>query len=343
MDTLEEQKNLVGSKNKNSSKKTKYFRNNKNVYLIFGDEKFLVKQAYDEILSNAISEDNTNMNTDFYEGKDVNINRIIDSMETLTFFAKNRCVIIRDSGLLKKTSNSNVASLVEAIEDIPKTTFVIFVEEVDKTNSLYKAIKKIGVVYELSTPKENELISFVENIIKNKNSKIDRGTIVYFLRTVENDMIVINNELEKLLAYTMFKNKIEKNDIDKICTKSLQIEIFKLMDSIGNKDVQQTLEIYNNMMFVKEPVLRILSMLARQVKLILLSKELSEQGYNFNDVSAKIGIHSFVAKGCIKQSKNFTKNKLVDTLLKLNELEVKIKTGKIKDVIGLEILIVSMF
>lgn len=334
---------LMSENKKNEVKNLKYFKKNKNVYLLFGEEKYLIKQAFDEIVDNVVYSQDKTMNIDFYEGKDVSINNIIDSIETLTFFAENRCVVVRDTGFLKKSANADIEGLVDAIVDVPDTTYVVFIEDVDKSSVLYKAVKKEGVAYEFSTPKENELISFVESKVKNKKCKIDRATTIYFLRTVENDMIIVDNELEKLIAYTLFKNRIEKDDIDKICTKSLQVEIFKLMDAIGNKNVQLTLEIYNDMMFVKEPVLRILSMLARQVKLILLSKELSEAGYNFNEISAKIGVHSFVVKGCIKQSKNFTKNKLVDSLLKLSELETNIKTGKIKDVIGLETLIVSMF
>ncbi len=321
--------------------KQKYLKSGKNIYLIYGDEKFLVKEAFDEIVNNTVSEADRAMNLDYFLGKDVNPDSIIDALNTLSFFATNRCVVVRDTGLLKKSAN--VDDLSKALEDVPENTYIVFVEEVDKTSKLYKAIQKFGVVYEMQTPKESDLVAFVENLVKNKNSKIDKGSVIYFLRTVENDMVVINNEIEKLVAFTLNKGKIEKADIDLVCTKSLQIEIFKLMDAIGNKEIQTALEIYNNMIFAKEPVLRILAMLARQVKLILLSKELSEQGFNMNDISAKIGVHSFVAKGCIQQSRNFSKNTLYSTLMALAELEVKIKTGKIKDVIGLETLIVSMF
>ncbi len=321
--------------------KLKYLKNGKNIYLIYGDEKYLVKEAFDEIVNNVVAREDRTMNLDYFTGKEVNPDSIIDALNTLTFFSTNRCVVVRDTGLLKKSAN--VDNLIKALEDVPESTYLVFVEEVDKTSKLYKAIVKQGVVYDMKTPKETDLVSFVENLAKAKNVKIDRGTTVHFLRTVENDMVVINNEIEKLAAYCLNKSKIDKNDIDLVCTKSLQVEIFKLMDAIGNKQIQQALEIYNNMIFMKEPVLRILSMLARQVKLILLSKELSEQGYNMNDISAKIGVHSFVAKGCISQSKNFSKKTLYDTLLALSDLEVKIKTGKMKDVIGLETLIVSMF
>ncbi len=321
--------------------KLKYLKNGKNIYLIFGDEKFLVKEAYNEIINNVVSSENRSMNLDYFSGKDVNPDSIIDALNTLTFFSDNRCVVVRDTGLLKKSGN--VDKLALALEDIPENTYIVFDEEVDKTSKLYKTILKHGVVYEMKTPKETDLVSFVENLVSSKKSKIDKGSTIHFLRTVENDMVVINNEIEKLVAYTLDNGKIEKGDIDLVCTKSLQVEIFKLMDAIGNKEIQTALEIYNNMIYLKEPVLRILAMLARQVKLILLSKELSEQGFNMNDISTKIGVHSFVAKGCIQQGKNFSKDTLYQTLISLEELEVKIKTGKIKDVIGLETLIVSMF
>ncbi len=186
--------------------KLKYLKNGKNIYLIFGDEKFLIKEAYDEIVNNVVAVEDRAMNLDYFTGKDVNPDSIIDALNTLTFFSTNRCVVVRDTGLLKKASN--VEDLATALEDVPENTYIVFVEEVDKTSKLYKAIIKLGVVYEMRTPKEADLVSFVENLVSSKNSKIDKGAVIHFLRTVENDMVVINNEIEKLVAYTVNKGKI---------------------------------------------------------------------------------------------------------------------------------------
>ncbi len=320
--------------------KLKYLKKNKNIYLIFGEEKYLVQEAYDEIVNNVVSKENANMNIDYFIGKDAYVDGIIDAMNTLTFFSDNRCIVVKESGFFKK--GQNVDTLVEELEKIAPTTYIVFVEEVDKVSSLYKAVKKLGVVYEMETPKENDLIGFVENLVSEKRCKIKRDATIHLLRTVENDMVVIKNEIGKLCAYVLHKGVIEKSDIDMVCTKSLQLEIFKLMDSIGNKEIQTALEIYNNMLFVKEPVLRILVMFARQVKLILLCKELSEKGCGLNEISEKIGVHSFVAKGCLAQSKNFSKSKLIEVLLEISNLETKIKSGKIKDEIGLENLIIAL-
>ncbi len=321
--------------------KQNYLQKNKNIYLLFGDEKYLIKKASDSIISNVVAEENATMNIDYFTGKDISVDRVIDAMFTYSFFADNRCVVVKDSNLFKHSGNQN---LIQSLEEIPDTNFIVFIEsDVDKTNALYKAIKKHGVIYEMATPKENDLISWVENEVQARGSKIKRDATIYLLRTVEVDMVAINNEIEKLVAYTLNKGVIEKADIDKICTKSLQIEIFKLMDAIGNKQVQKALEIYNDMIFSKEPVLKILIMLARQIKLILLCKELNEKGAGLNDISSKVGIHSFVAKSCIAQSRNFKTDNLVQALLNCSKLEGNIKTGRIKDYIGLETLIISLF
>ncbi len=321
--------------------KQNYLQKNKNIYLLFGDEKYLIKKASNSIIANVVSEENATMNIDYFTGKDIAVDRIIDAMFTYSFFADNRCVVVKDSNLFKNAGNKN---LIQSLEEIPDTNFIVFIEsDVDKTNALYKAIKKHGVIYEMSTPKENDLVKWVEGVVRNKGSKIKRDATIHLLRTVEVDMVTIDNEIEKLVAYTLNKGVIEKTDIDKICTKSLQIEIFKLMDAIGNKQVQKALEIYNDMIFSKEPVLKILVMLARQIKLILLCKELNEKGAGLNDISSKVGIHSFIAKSCIAQSRNFKTENLVKALFNCSKLESSIKTGQIKDYIGLETLIISLF
>ncbi len=325
-----------------NSAKNRYLLKNKNIYLLFGDEKYLIKEAYDEIIKNVVAEENKNMNVDYFIGKDVVVDRVIDAMFTYSFFADNRCIVVKDSGLFKKGNGNE--SLIEALTEVPDTSYLLFVDdEVDKTNGLYKQVNKLGAVYEMKTLKENELVGWTENLVKSKNIKINRDVVIHILRTVDLDMVTINNEVEKLTAYVKNKGIIEKSDVDLICKKSLQTEIFKLMDAIGNKEVQTSLEIYNDMIYAKEPVMRILTMVARQIKIILLCKELDQKGVSLNEMSDSIGVHSFVIKGCVKQSKNFSKKQLLDALLECSNLETRIKSGKVKDVVGLETLIVSLF
>ena len=74
--------------------------NYKQVYLLYGEERYLRRQYRDK-LRKALCEDKDTMNTHFYEGKNISVEEIIDLAETLPFLAQRRVIFITDSGLFK--------------------------------------------------------------------------------------------------------------------------------------------------------------------------------------------------------------------------------------------------
>ena len=105
----------------------------KRVYLLFGDEPFLVN-SYKKRLREAIAGDDT-MNYNYFEGKGPDVKEIISLADTMPFFAERRLVMVDGSGFFK---NSAPEELVNYIAEIPESTCMVFVEsEVDKRNKLY--------------------------------------------------------------------------------------------------------------------------------------------------------------------------------------------------------------
>ena len=83
----------------NQDIKDKTFRR---VYLLFGDEPFLVN-SYKKRLREAIAGDDT-MNYNYFEGKGPDVKEIISLADTMPFFAERRLVLIDGSGFFKSSA-----------------------------------------------------------------------------------------------------------------------------------------------------------------------------------------------------------------------------------------------
>lgn len=69
------------------------------------------------------------MNINFYQGKGISVQELIDQAETMPFFSERRLLVIEDSGFFKSAS----PELAEYLEQVPETTYFLFVEnDVDK-------------------------------------------------------------------------------------------------------------------------------------------------------------------------------------------------------------------
>lgn len=71
----------------------------KSVYLICGEEEYL-KLNYKNQLIKAIAGDDT-MNLGVYEGKNFDVNEVIDTAETFPFFAERRLLLWMAAACLK--------------------------------------------------------------------------------------------------------------------------------------------------------------------------------------------------------------------------------------------------
>jgi len=309
-------------------------------YLFYGSEQFL-KNYYEKRLKNTILISNQEMNFDTFEGKDIDINNIIDSADTLPFMSDKRLVIVKNSELFQNNRKNDTERMKQYLNDMPQSTCILFIEnEIDKRNKLYKTVKTIGHCIEFVSPKENELVTWLQKEFKNNNKIIETKTAVYMLRNIGTDMEFLINEIQKLVAYKCNQKDITKEDIDLVCTKSLEARIFDMLDAMGNKNMQKALEIYNNMIILKEAPIKILIMIIRQFRLLIQVKYLLIQGYKSKEISDRLKQKPFLVNGLIQQCKNFSYQSLMQAFEQCLETDLAIKTGTSSSAI--ELLIVKL-
>lgn len=309
----------------------------KSVYLLYGEEAYLRNQ-YKDRLKNALSVPDDTMNVSCYTGKDVNPNEIIDLAETLPFLAERRLIVMEDTGFFKNSCDA----LAEYIKNIPESTCIIFVEEaVDKRNRLYKAVKDKGRAIEFARQDESVLKRWVLGQIKKENRQISEGAVQLFLQRTGTDMENIAQELEKLLCYTLNKDAITAVDVEAVCTVQTTNRIFDMINAVANKQQKAALQLYYDLLTLKEAPMRILFLLARQFNLLMQVKQLKHAGVAQSAIAEKTGLHGFIVQKYIAQAGKFSNEVLRAAVEECVELETAVKTGQMNDVMSVELLLVK--
>lgn len=309
----------------------------KSFYLLFGMEDYLKRQYKDKLVC-ALVDPEDNMNLNYFEGNGLNIQNMLDIGDTLPFFADNRVIVIENSGLFKKTPDD----LEKKLENFPDSTHVIFVEkEVDKRNRLYKWISKQGYVCEMNTPDEKMLLSWVKGLCKAEGKRIEDSAIFYFVEHMGTDMLLLRNELEKLFCYQLEKDCITIEDIKEVCVSQATDKMFDMLDAIGNHNQDKALMLYHDLLALKEPAMRVLYMLTRHFHILMQIAELSAEGRDNKEIASACGIPPFSVKKYAAQAGKYTYDKLRAMVEKCQETDQGIKTGRIQDIVGVELLIVE--
>lgn len=306
------------------------------VYLLYGDEAYLRTQYKNRLISALIPEGDT-MNISIYEGKNIDENSICDIAITMPFFSDHRVIVIEDSGFFKSSGHDAIINLMP---DIPETTCMIFVEsEADKRNRLYKAVAKHGYVSELKTPSDKQLKLWLMGIIKKEGKQIRESTLDHFMETVDHNMVCMSSEMEKLISYVGEREVIETEDVDIICSVFTENRIFDMIRALAAKDKHTALKLYEDLVTLKEPPMRILYLINKQFESLLQVKELVISGYPVNVIADLTKSRDFIVKRSISLCGHFTFDELKERFEYGLELDASVKSGRISDKAAVELML----
>lgn len=310
----------------------------KQVYLLHGEERYLRRQYRDRLKKAMCSEGDT-MNVHFYEGKDISVGEVIDQAEVLPFFAERRVILIENSGLFK----SGGERLADYLAEPGETSYFIFNEnEVDKRSRLYKTVQSKGYIADFGVQDENTLKRWIAGILKREGKRITVSTAELFLEKTGTDMDNIYMELEKLISYCLDKPVVEAQDVEAVCSNRTASHIFDMINAIAAGQSGRAFSLYNDLLTLKEPPMRILSLLTRQYNMLLQVKELKEKGFDHKAIGARVGLSPYIVGKYVTQASRFRQAQLRKALAECAEAEEAVKNGKMNDVMSVEVLMMSM-
>lgn len=307
------------------------------VYLLYGEEKYLRNQYRDK-LKNALLGGGDSMNCHCYEGKDVSLGEVIDLAETMPFLAERRVFILENTGLF----NRGGEELAEYLKSPASTAYFVFSEETaDKRSKLYKAVTAKGRAVEFRTQEEAVLQRWILGILKREGMNITGRDLSLFLDKTGADMENIRMELEKLLCYCMSREVITAQDIEAVCTRQVSNQIFDMINAMAEKKQKRAMELYYDLLTLKEPPMRILYLITRQYNLLLQVKEWKAKGCDAAVIGEKVGLAGFIARKYVAQASRFRISELRQAVEDCVETEESVKTGRMDDVMSVELLIVK--
>lgn len=302
------------------------------IYLLYGEEDYLKRLYRDSLKNSIVAEDE--MNYSYYEGSGVDLQQIRELADTLPFFQDYRLIVLENSGLFKSAND-----LTDYLPNMPDTTILLFVEkEIDKRNRLYKYVSKQGLAVEMKSMSERDMKLWVTGELRGAGKQMRENTIAYLLSLIDNSMIHVQNELDKLIAYVGEREEITREDVDAIASVQITGQIFQMMDAVASGKKEQTMQLYHDLLELRESPMSILYLLSRHFNILLQLKDV--QGMSKGEVAKAVGVPVFAVGRYQSQSGHFSREKLRAMLEQCVETEYLFKRGRLGDQMGVELLLV---
>ena len=311
------------------------------VYLLYGTVDYLINKTIDKIISdNKIDEFNINK----YDLTNSLLTDIINDASSMSLFSDKKIIIVNNAyiftGNNKKYLEQDTLELKKYLNNVNDNTILIFnvnSEKLDERKKITKLIKKNGLVKDFNSI---DNISLVKNLFDDYS--ISNDNVKYLISRVGDDSSLLASEIEKIKIYKNEDKTITFDDITNLTTKSLEVNNFKLIDAIINKNKAEAFNLYQDRIKLNEEPIAIIISLANQIRIMYQVKQLYLNGYTENNIASILKIHPYRVKLASQNAKKYDSNILLNYLKQLADLDINIKTGKVDKTLGLELFIIAL-
>ncbi len=308
------------------------------IYLITGEEAYLRLRTRD-LLADAIVPAEDTMNRSVFSGSGHDPRAIADLAETLPFFAERRLIILENTGFFK----TPVPELAEELRRCPDYCYFLFIEEeTDARSALGKAIRDLGYTVNCARLNEQQLMNFAARYLMKAGRKIRTADMTAFLTAVGDDLFTVTRELDKLISCTEGKDVVEREDMEAITSIRTENRIFDMVRAVTEKKRKEALRLYADLLALRERPQRILSLLTRQYGQIYRAMLLSREGQKVPQIASDLHVPAFAVRRYLGLLGSLTPSALTDAITACAEAEESFKSGKMRDSLALELLLVSL-
>jgi len=313
------------------------------VYLLYGKENYLKEDISKKLQKRLIDPVYRELNYKVFYGDKLSINEVLNDLETLPLVSKHKLAVIKEAEKINKNGETKLIDYFNRLS--LKNNFsslIIIYQESSPNKELITAIKRVGIAANFSITDKGKLALWIKSKFSQSNKKITPEALFYLQSIVGSDLGRLFNEIEKIDIYAKDQKIIEKEDVMITIGGSEAVNIFKVLDSVGDKDIKNAIDGLVKLNQGNLHYLSIFAMIYRQIKLILQTKLLLTNGFNFKEVEKKLRLPYFVVEKTIKQSKKYTFKEICKSYELLNIADLELKDSRKEPKIILEELVVNI-
>jgi len=311
------------------------------IYLFYGDDELSILEATQDLIRNVGTDDLRDHNVIRLDKQSINPVDLTASVSAVPFLSERRLVIVNEffSKTKGKKQVKGWENLSQIVKNIPPTNDLLFRESQDsfKSNSLFKQIAELASVREFAMPHGSAINKWIQERVNDKGGDIDNKAISRLAHVIGPNTWALDAEIEKLILYANDR-QISSSDIDLLTTDNHQDNIFRAVDMALNGNPHAMASVKTILNGSESPGY-ILAMIHRQVRLLITAKMSHGEQISRNDLSKQLNLRGYAMDKLLEEVRRHNLSKLMAAHSLLAETDEKIKTGKLTDMLALEMLL----
>ena len=315
-------------------------------YILFGPDRYSLQKELENIKHSAGVEISGNGIT-VLDSSQITLTQLKYICSTMPFLVSKHVVIVE--GLLRKFEPDNAGSgkknkgntkrksgkdewllMKEYASSIPETTVLVLVDDVIKSrNILLKELTPVATVKFFPLLKGKDLTDWIYSWVNKKGGTIAPAAVTMLADLVGGNLGILVNEMNKLLIYAA-GCRIESEDVRSLVSYTNDTNIFRLVDTVLQRQPAQAMLLLQRLFDEGTVPSHIIGLLARQVRLLVMAKELMRQRTSSQEAQRRLGISDYPFRKTMQQAKGYSLEELDYFYRKLLDADLEMKTGRWK-------------
>ena len=306
------------------------------VYFLYGDEPYLLDEALTNLSKAVVDKNLKDFNLDTFYADNASALHIKEAVKTVPIMSDKRMVILKDACSFKQ-----INQLQPLVENPTSSCVLIFTDsKINQKMKFFKVLSQTGAIVKCSALKDYQLVLWIQKVISKEQKSIDKKACEFLLQRVGPSMLELHNEITKLMQYIGESQTITVEDIKKVVSKRYTESVFDLVNALGSP---KSLLLLKSLIYQGQSEILILTMLTRQIRILILMKEAQLENLSSTQICQKAGISPYFLNQYVRQSRSWSFTQLQKFHTLLLETDHLLKSSSISKSLLMENCLLKAF
>ena len=334
-------------------------------YVFVGDEAFFRKRFRDAILEHLVPADLRDFSLFEFDLAENDLAEVLDRARTPSLMAPFQVFFVRGvknligrgsneeklAAIEEYCSNPNPDALVVFVADhisIPADVRRMEMQDKERYQRIRETMGQYCGIVELARVEEGEAVRWIAEYCAGREVKIDPDGARELVDALGGDMMMISNELEKLILYVGGKKRITLGDVETMVLAAKQRSLYELTDAISAKERVRALEILDAILTSgdgEEAAIGHIYMLAKTFRqmLVILERNVRDQRMLWAALWQGFRVPPFAADDIIKQARRYkSRRELTRAIRLVAKADLALRSNPVSKRMVLERLVMDL-
>lgn len=224
-----------------------------------------------------------------FDSEDLEWKTVRDELLTVSMFGDRRVVLVESADDFVSENRTALEKYLE--KPSKKSLLVLDVGSFPKTTKLFKAVDKLGLLIECTELTGPDLTRWIQATVKERFSKqITRDAAMLLPELAGTHLGLLEQELEKLAAYTGERPQIDSDDVHKVVGGWKAETTWVMLDAVRDGNLGFALSNLDKLLTAGEHPIKLLGGVAFSFRKLAIATELSRNGLTLSAALKQAGV-----------------------------------------------------